>query len=34
MEWLTQIVGLVLHLDRHLLEFTQNYGAWIYARCS
>ncbi|MEO8038346.1 MAG: DedA family protein [Betaproteobacteria bacterium] len=30
MEWLTQIVGLVLHLDRHLLEFTQNYGAWIY----
>ncbi len=30
MEWLTQIVGLVLDLDRHLLEFTQNYGAWIY----
>lgn len=25
-----QIVGLILHLDQHLLEFTQNYGAWIY----
>ncbi len=30
MEWITQLAGLVLHLDRHLLEFTQNYGAWIY----
>lgn len=30
MEWLTQIFGLILHLDQHLLEFTQNYGAWIY----
>jgi membrane-associated protein len=29
-EWLTQIFGLILHLDQHLLEFTQNYGAWIY----
>jgi membrane-associated protein len=29
-EWLTEIVGLILHLDQHLLEFTQNYGAWIY----
>lgn len=30
MEWLTQVLGLILHLDQHLLEFTQNYGAWIY----
>ncbi len=31
MEWLTQVAGLVLHLDRHLLEFATNYGAWVYA---
>lgn len=31
MELLTQFAGLVLHLDRHLLEFTQAYGNWIYA---
>ena len=30
MEWLTQVAGLVLHLDRHLLEFATNYGAWVY----
>lgn len=30
MEWVTQVFGLILHLDQHLLEFTQNYGAWIY----
>ncbi|MBX9631450.1 MAG: DedA family protein [Burkholderiales bacterium] len=30
MEWITQVFGLILHLDQHLLEFTQNYGAWIY----
>ena len=30
MEWLTQLAGLVLHLDRHLLEFGQAHGAWIY----
>jgi membrane-associated protein len=29
-EWLTQLAGLVLHLDQHLLEFATNYGAWIY----
>jgi membrane-associated protein len=29
-EWVTQVFGLILHLDQHLLEFTQNYGAWIY----
>lgn len=31
MEWLTQAAGLVLHLDRHLLDFAMNYGAWVYA---
>ena len=31
MEWLTQVAGLVLHLDRHLLDFATNYGAWVYA---
>jgi membrane-associated protein len=30
MEWVTQLAGIVLHLDRHLLEFAQNYGAWVY----
>lgn len=30
MEWVTQLAGLVLHLDQHLLEFAQQYGAWIY----
>ncbi len=31
MEWLTQLAGLLLHLDRHLFEFAHAYGAWIYA---
>jgi membrane-associated protein len=31
MEWLTQVAGLILHLDRHLLDFATNYGAWVYA---
>ena len=30
MEWLTQLAGLVLHLDQHLLEFSRAYGGWIY----
>jgi membrane-associated protein len=30
MEWLSQIAGLVLHLDQHLLDFSRAYGAWIY----
>lgn len=30
MEWLSQLAGLVLHLDQHLLEFSRAYGAWIY----
>lgn len=31
MELLTGLVDLILHLDRHLLELAQTYGAWIYA---
>jgi membrane-associated protein len=30
-EFLSQLAGLVLHLDAHLLTLTQNYGAWVYA---
>lgn len=30
MEWFSQLIGLVLHLDQHLLEFAQAYGGWIY----
>lgn len=30
MELLTQFAGLILHLDQHLLEFSQTYGRWIY----
>ena len=30
MELLSGFLDLVLHLDRHLLALTQNYGAWIY----
>ena len=30
MEILTFLVDLVLHLDRHLIELIQNYGAWVY----
>jgi membrane-associated protein len=31
MEWLTQLAGLLLHLDQHLFEFARAYGGWIYA---
>ncbi|MDD5328630.1 MAG: DedA family protein [Sulfuricella sp.] len=30
MELLTYFIDLVLHLDKHLLLLTQEYGAWIY----
>lgn len=30
MELLSGILDLFLHLDRHLLELAQDYGAWIY----
>lgn len=31
MEWLAQLVDIVLHLDKHLTLLTAQYGAWIYA---
>ncbi|MEQ1879837.1 MAG: DedA family protein [Burkholderiales bacterium] len=31
MEILTAFIDLVLHLDRHLLTLTQQYGIWVYA---
>ena len=31
MELLATLWGLVVHLDRHLLELTQAYGTWVYA---
>jgi membrane-associated protein len=30
-EILTAFIDLVLHLDRHLLTLTQQYGIWVYA---
>lgn len=30
MEWLTSFADLVLHLDKHLLFFVQQYGDWVY----
>src|SRR5688500_14650085 len=29
-EWLSKFFEFVLHFDRHLLEFVQAYGAWVY----
>lgn len=31
MEWLASFADLVLHLDKHLLFFVQQYGDWVYA---
>ena len=31
MELVTQFIDIVLHLDKHLLWLTQNYGSWVYA---
>ena len=31
MEWLASFTDLVLHLDKHLLFFVQQYGNWVYA---
>jgi membrane-associated protein len=28
---MSSLVDFVLHSDRHLLEFVQNYGSWVYA---
>ncbi len=30
MEWVSQAIELFLHLDRHLTEAIQQYGAWTY----
>ena len=30
MEWLTSFADLVLHLDKHLVFFVQQYGDWVY----
>lgn len=31
MEWLSAFADLVLHLDKHLVFFVQQYGDWVYA---
>lgn len=31
MELLTALIDIVLHLDAHLLQLTQDYGIWVYA---
>ncbi len=31
MEWLSQIVDFVLHVDVYLTTFVAHYGAWVYA---
>ena len=31
MEWLASFADLVLHLDKHLVFFVQQYGDWVYA---
>ncbi len=31
MEWFTQLLQFILHLDAHLLEFTNDHGNWIFA---
>lgn len=31
MEFITYLIDVVLHLDKHLLILTQQYGIWIYA---
>ena len=31
MELFSGFLDLILHLDRHLLELAQSYGAWVYA---
>jgi membrane-associated protein len=31
MDWLAQLVDLVVHVDVHLAAFVQAYGAWVYA---
>ena len=30
MDWLKQLIDIVLHLQEHLHEMTQDYGGWVY----
>lgn len=31
MEWITQLIDFILHVDKHLQTIFQDYGIWIYA---
>ncbi|HMN74523.1 MAG TPA: DedA family protein [Burkholderiaceae bacterium] len=31
MEFIAYLIDFILHVDRHLFEFVQNYGTWVYA---
>ena len=31
MDFLPFLIDFILHVDRHLADFVQNYGAWVYA---
>jgi membrane-associated protein len=31
MDILAQLLGFILHVDKHLEQFIQNYGLWVYA---
>ena len=31
MEYAAYLIDFILHVDRHLATFVQNYGAWVYA---
>lgn len=31
MEFLAYLIDFILHVDRHLFEFVQTYGVWVYA---
>ena len=31
MDLVAYLFDFILHVDRHLFDFVQNYGAWVYA---
>ncbi len=31
MDFIAYLIDFILHVDRHLFDFVQNYGAWVYA---
>lgn len=31
MELVHFLINFILHVDKHLAEFVQNYGMWVYA---